>query len=253
MSEHRSRSRPSSTVDRLACREAGQTAVGQLGGWRESVNHHLRTPLTVVLGHAELLTDPERELPPEVRESLECLLRAAQRLDDVVGGVCHLMDVMSAGTRVAGPVDIAALVAEEVASFQDRASRRGLHLAASAEPPQPCLADSRRLRQALRELLDNAVTHAPDGSTVRVTSCSSPTCVRMTVSDHGDGIDPHERERLTRPFERGAHPRQAPSGRGMGLSVAAAVAASHGGRLVLSGEPGRGFEACIELPRISPV
>ena len=60
------------------------------------------------------------------------------------------------------------------------------------------------------------MTYAPDQSTVRVASTASATGVRITVSDHGDGIDSDDRERLARPFERGTHPRQPPAGRGMG-------------------------------------
>lgn len=239
-----------SAADRGATPQRGQAPVDQefARGLLGSVNHHLRTPLTVVLGHAELLIDHEQELPPEVRQSLACLLRAAERLSDAVVGVCDLMDIAGVGPRSLDSVDISEMVAEEVATCRDRAAQRGVRLLVSGEPAQRCVADSRRLRRALRELLDNALTYAPDGSTVRVASITSATGTRIKVTDHGDGIHPDDRARLVRPFERGSHPRQSPAGRGMGLALASAAAAWHGGRLVLSRRLGRGLQACIELP-----
>ena len=217
-------------------------------GLVDSVNHHLRTPLTVVLGHAELLLDRAPGLPPDMGQSVASLLRAAHRLNDVVVGVCDLMDVACAGPSAVDCVDLSRLVAEEVATFRDRAAERGVRLRVSGRPALHCIADSRRLRRALRELLDNALTYAPDESTVCVSSGPCATGVRIQVSDQGDGIDANDRERLVRPFERGTHPRQPPSGRGMGLALASAVAVWHGGRLTLSQRLGRGLQACIELP-----
>ena len=209
MSESYAPSRRPPSTDAVASRERGHVAVDHefARGLMENVNHHLRTPLTVVLGHAELLIDREHELPPEVRQSLASLRRAAQRLNDVVVGVCDLMDIAGVGPHTLDSVDVSALVAEEVATHQERAAQRGIRLLVGGDPAQQCIADSRRLRRALRELLENALTYAPDQSTVRVASSASATGVRITVSDHGDGIDSDDRERLARPFERGTHPR----------------------------------------------
>jgi K+-sensing histidine kinase KdpD len=114
-------SKPSSTADALATRVHGDLAVNHESarGLRESVSHRLRTPLTVVLGHAELLSNQQQELAPEVRESLECLLRAAQRLKDVVVEVCDLMDTSCLCARTVESADIPELVAEEVATYRD--------------------------------------------------------------------------------------------------------------------------------------
>jgi signal transduction histidine kinase len=146
-------------------------------------------------------------------------------------------------------VDLSELISDEVATHRDRAARRGVRILVSGEPAQRCVVDSRRLRRALRELVDNALTYAPDDSTVRVASTTSAAGIRISVSDEGDGIDSDDRTRVARPFERGTHPRRPATGQGMGLALAAAVASWHGGRLVLSGGPGRGFQACIRLPR----
>lgn len=233
---------------RWVMHERGHVAIDHefARGLLGSVNHHLRTPLTVVLGHAELLVDREDELPAEVRQSLACLLRAAQRLDEVVIGVCELMDIACVGLGPMASVDISELVAEEVATYRKRAAQRGVRIQVCGEPEQRCLVDPRRLRRAVRELLDNALTCAPEQSMVQVVSTTSATRIRIAVSDQG--VDVVDGERRARPFVRGAHPHQSPAGRGMGLALASAVAAWHGGRLVLSKGFGRGVQACIELP-----
>jgi signal transduction histidine kinase len=215
-------------------------------GLVESVSHHLRTPLTVVSGHAELLID--QELPAQMHRSLASMLRAGRRLEDVVVGVCDLIEVACVDPDAVNMLDVSELVAEEVATYRDRAAQRGVRLVTSGDPVANCVADSSRLRRALRELLDNALTYAPRQSTVRVATTVAATGIRINVSDHGDGIGSADRERLTRPFERGTNPRQPAAGRGMGLALASVVAASHRGRLILAECPGGGLQACLELP-----
>lgn len=214
----------------------------------ESVGHHLRTPLTVVLGHAELLADREPELPPTVGRAAAPLLRAAQRLHDVVVGVCDLMDLACGGSDDVCVVDVPRLVADEVATVLDRAALRGIRVHLSGRSTQPWCVDPRRVRRALRELLDNALTYTADGSTVSIEVTRTETTLGMSVTDEGDGIDAGDRRRLARPFERGEHPRQPAAGRGMGLAIASAVAVWHGGHLTLSRADGGGLRACIQIP-----
>jgi signal transduction histidine kinase len=217
-------------------------------GLVEAFNHHARTPLAVILGHVELLTGEEDELPAEMQHSLAAMFRAGQRLNDVVAGICDLIDVASLDPTRLIMLDLTTLVDEEIARCRDRAAQRELRVVATGDPVRLCVADPRRVRRAIAELLDNALTYAPDDSTVRVASTTAATGVRVTISDQGDGVDPADRERLTRPFERGNHPRQPMAGRGMGLALASAVAASHRGRLILSESLGGGLQASLELP-----
>jgi two-component system sensor histidine kinase SenX3 len=217
-------------------------------GLVESVSHHLRTPLTVVSGYAELLIDDECELPAQIHQSLACVLRAGRRLEDVVAGICDLIDLSCVDPNAVKALDVSELVADEVAMYRDRAVQRGIRLRTGGDPVANCVVDSRGLRRALRELLDNALTYAPRQSTVRAVTTVAATGIRIIVSDHGDGIDSADRERLTRPFERGIHPRQPAAGRGMGLALASVVAASHRGRLILTECAGGGLQACLELP-----
>ena len=217
----------------------------------EAVNHHLRTPIAVILGHAELLIDQTHEHPADALRSLAAVLRAGQRLNDMVGGICDLLDLACADRTSVEQIDVSTLVADEVAGWRTRAAQRALRLWVGGDPVVAGVADATRLRRALRELLDNATTYAPDGSTIRVVTTAASSGTRITVCDDGDGIDAADRERLVRPFERGAHPRQ-PAGRGMGLALVSAVATAHGGRLILSESHSGGLQACLELPSALP-
>jgi signal transduction histidine kinase len=217
-------------------------------GLVETVNHHVRTPLTVISGHVELWMDRQDELPAEMRESLDTVAQAGRRLTAVGVGICDLIGAACVDPEAVGRYHVSRLVAGAAAIAWDRAGQRGIGLVVEADPNATCVADAGRFRRAVRELLDNAVTYAPEQSTIRVEMSVGGHLVRVTVSDEGEGIDAADRERLVRPFERGTHPRQ-PVGRpGMGLAVASAVAASHGGRLILAEGRGGGLRACLELP-----
>jgi signal transduction histidine kinase len=180
------------------------------------------------------------------------MLRAAERLNDVVVAVADLVDNACVRSHALEVVDISEMVADEVATCRERAAQQGVRLVVSGEPAQQCIADSRRLRRALRALLDNALTCAPDRSTVRVASTTSATGTRITVTQGGDGTDADGRARLARPSGPRTHPRQPAADQEMALALASAVAAWHGGRLVLSERLGQGVQALIELPRTSP-
>jgi signal transduction histidine kinase len=218
-------------------------------GLLESVNHHLRTPVAAILLHSELLLAHGDELPKEVQESLACIQRGGQRLTDMVVGICDLVDAACVHPDTMAPVDVSELLAHEVSAHRSRAALRGVRLSVAGDRGVTYVVDSGRLGRALRELLDNAVTYAPDESAVRVAVTNAVTGIRIAVRDQGTGIDRADRERLVRPFERGTHPRQSAAGLGMGLGLASAVASGHGGQLVLTDAPGGGLEASLYLPK----
>ncbi len=177
-------------------------------------------------------------------QSIASVLRVAWRLHEVAVGICEVLDAACVHPKNGDTVDVLELLTDEVAACLDRAAERGVRVSSDSTTVGRCVADAGRLRRAIRELLDNALTYAPDQSTVRVGVASAITGIRIEVSDTGDGIDPADRERLAWPFER----RQPMTGRGMGLALASAVAAAHRGRLILSDNLGGGLQACLELP-----
>ena len=214
----------------------------------ETVNHHLRTPLTAMLGHAELLGEGHLDLPDEARHSLECLQRAGGRLQDVVLGICELVDIACADRAARREVDLMELVSDVVSDYRPSAHRQGIRLQVETDDVHVCSIDRHHVRRAVGELLDNALAHSPGGSTVDVAVTGSEGSVSVCIRDRGRGINPADRERLTRPFEReDGCARLVDGSRGLGLAVAAPVAGSHGGRLTLADRRGGGLTACLEL------
>jgi signal transduction histidine kinase len=214
----------------------------------EDINHHIRTPLTVILGHVDLWLSRDYDFPAELQESLAAVVRAGLRVRDVGVAICELIDVTSIHPDTTETVRVWEVVTAEAAAFRDRAAHRGIELLVDGDRTARCVANASRLQRALRELLDNALTYAPDRSRLGVVMTTADSWIRITVMDEGDGIEPADRERLVRPFERGTHARQPVDGLGMGLALASAVAASHGGRLILAGSSGGGLQVCLELP-----
>ncbi|MGC5075763.1 sensor histidine kinase [Agrococcus sp. DT81.2] len=217
-----------------------------LAGLTEEVNHHLRTALTPVLGHAELLIEQQHRIPTDLHPSLTAVMRAGRRLNDVVLGICELLRMACVDPSAVETINVWELLSDELATHRARAARQLVRLAIGGDPVEAHGVDAERLGRAVRELLDNALRFSPERSTVRVTTTAAAEWIRITVSDDGDGIDPADHERLVRPFERGCDPRQPRPG--LGLALASAVAASHGGRLVLSESSSGGLEVTLELP-----
>ena len=213
----------------------------------ENVNHHIRTPITVILGQVNLWLGRDHDFPAELQESLEAVVRAGWRVKDVGVAICDLIDVTTIHLDTTDTVNVWELVTAQAAASRERAAHRNIELLVEGNPTARCVADPSRLQRAVRELLDNALTYAPDRSMVSVAVTTADSGIRITVMDEGDGIDAADRQRLVWPFERGTHPRQPVDGLGIGLAVASAVAASHGGRLILAGTSS-GLRACLELP-----
>ena len=138
-------------------------------------------------------------------------------------------------------VDAGALVRDVVAT----AELRGARVRASTQGPVRLRADPWRLRQALDNLVANALIHAPADDEVVVGAALEGGLVLLSVSDRGDGIPPEEQARI---FERGVRLAETRPGSGLGLAITKAIAEAHGGTLSVQSEPGRGSTFTIALP-----
>ena len=112
--------------------------------------------------------------------------------------------------------------------------------------------DRDRLTQLVLILIDNALDHAPPGTTVRVAVRPSDRRVELTVSDEGPGIPPAERDRVFEPFTRlpGVR-RDRAGGTGLGLAIAQRIVAAHDGSIAVDDAPGGGARFVVSLPRSS--
>lgn len=218
----------------------------------DDLSHHVRSPLTVVLGRLEILMEQRHGLPEDVQHSLTVMQSAAHRIAEVGIAICDLFDAAAVGVDTVTAVPLDALIEHQVAALRPEAARRGVVLLSDTQLADGALTksvvDPDRLGRACRELIDNAVKYTSPGATVRVVGSRSSSGLRVTVSDDGAGLTAADRDRVIRPFERGATAMSTVDGLGMGLTVASTIASAHGGHLTLSERPGGGLTACLEVP-----
>ena len=211
--------------------------VGEMRMVTDSVAHDLRSPLTRLRGHIEAVL--AGDLDAAEREAR--LARALEEADHVLRSFTRLLEIARAeagmGREQFECLDLAPLARDMGELFQPVAEENGLELAVETAPA-PVTGHPQLLAQAISNLMENALAHAPAGSTVTLSAAPGPEGPRLCVADHGPGVPEADRARVLRRFTRRDESRGG-SGTGLGLSLVAAVARMHGATLVLEdNDPG---------------
>jgi two-component system, OmpR family, sensor kinase len=208
----------------------------------DDAGHELRTPVTIVRGHLELL-DPSD--PVETAETRDLLLDEVDRMSRLVEDLVLLAKARRPDFVRPCAVDVGRLtdaVLDKARPLGDRDWRL------DARGQGVVHADGQRLTQALLQLADNAVKHTPPGTEVAVGSSVQDGQVRLWVRDTGPGIDPADHARVFERFGRTEEGRGT-EGSGLGLAIVQAIASAHGGRVELASAPGRGATFTLVVPR----
>ena len=209
-----------------------------------NASHELRTPIFSLGGFVELLED-EDPSPEERAEFVRTMRQQIERLTKLTTDLLDLSQ-LDAGAVVmrTSSVDLTALAREVTKEFGARADLRGSRLQLrTPEQAAIALADPDRVRQIIRILLDNALTHTPEGTDVTVTTYSANRRAELTVSDDGAGIPQRVQKRI---FERFYTADQSGSS-GLGLAIASELAQRMEGEITISSS--RRFTAfTLDLP-----
>ncbi len=216
------------------------------------VSHELRTPLTTVRMAADLLYGSRAGFPPAVARSSELLHNELDRFESLL---VDLMEISryDAGMAVleAEDADVVALVRRVAAEEGHHADQQATVLDLAGLPDITLVAeiDSRRIRRAVRNLVENAVEHS-EGQPVEIALAADAEVVSVRVRDHGTGLSAEDTERVFQRFWR-ADPSRArrTGGTGLGLSIAQEDVRAHGGVLEAWGRRGEGAVFRITLPR----
>ena len=205
--------------------------------------------MSSLLGYAELLDDERAGITSEAQRAVDAVLRAARTLASLLETVSALVDLDRHTQLTKTYGDLPVVVQQVAQALTPLFDQNGVELCVDQPSTFPVVVDFAEVRRAVTELLRNAACYAPADSTVRLqTTCDAGGVVHVTISDTGPGIDEHERARLIRPFERGAHARQDVTGRGLGLAIAHTIAVAHGGTLELSDNTPHGLRAWLQFP-----
>jgi signal transduction histidine kinase len=214
------------------------------------VSYELRQPLTNVIGFTHLLGDPATG--PLIAKQAEYLGYIAGSSNALLAIIDNILDLASIGagamTLDLDRVDIRTALAAAVEGVQDRLVKNNIKLEISA--PRDIggfVADERRVRQILFNLLSNAIGFSPPGGTVALTAERARDQVAFTVKDHGPGIPNEIREKVFDWFEShtdGTHHR----GAGLGLSIVRSFVELHRGTVRIESVPGQGTTVVCTFP-----
>ncbi|PWG03637.1 sensor histidine kinase [Sphingosinicella humi] len=218
-----------------------------------NMSYELRTPLTSIAGFAEMLEGGYAgELSPTAQDYVKAITDSVARLSSLIDDVLDLTQSDSGSLLLAEEqVDLEALCAEAVGAAREGAGKKSIELALEIDPSVGAVTGDRsRLRQALDNVLKNAVAYTGEGGRILVHAEGDSLEAEITISDNGKGIAPADRERIFDRFQRTVAPRTGEEGAlGLGLPLARQFIEAHGGRLELESEIGSGTTVTLRLPR----
>ncbi len=226
-----------------------QLLLDRLQRFNYDASHQLRNPLAAIRTRGEVCLKQVRS-PEEYRAVLGAILEDVERLGRTVNQLL-LLARAAGGSLEEGrrTVDLAQLAREVAREGRAIGETRGLEVRLDV-PEEPCLAVGvpELLREALANLLDNALKVSPDGGRIDVALLQEEEgLARLSVSDQGPGLPPDRRAAVFRPYARAGSPGK--ESVGLGLAIVADICRAHGGRFGVDAPPSGGGCFWIELPR----
>ncbi|MEO1592193.1 MAG: HAMP domain-containing sensor histidine kinase [Cyanobacteria bacterium J06632_22] len=226
-----------------------QSAFDSQRSFINDAGHELRTPITIIRGHLELMGND----PAEQAETIDIVMNELDRMARLVNDLTLLMKSERADFLQVETIDIGAFTQalfDKACTLAERDWQ--LQIDPQVYAGGPLVADYQRLTGALLNLLNNAAQHTALDQRIVLGCRPQDDHVEFWVSDTGVGIAAADQARIFERFARAQHVRRRSEGAGLGLSLVRAIAEAHGGRITVVSQPGQGATFTLRLPRQQP-
>jgi heavy metal sensor kinase len=228
-----------------------EAAFEHINRFSADVSHELRTPLAIVRGELEGIMR-QRQLPREVAESIGSTLEEVERLTKIIDQLLVISRLDAGETLPQEQVDVGALALSTVDQMRLLAEEKSINIVERVDSGVCVTGDPLRLRQAVVNLLDNAIKYTPENGRIEVSVTPAGSVAQISISDSGIGISaeclPHIFERFYRTDK--ARNRNS-GGAGLGLSIVKAICSAHGGEVKVQSAEGRGSHFELQIPLTS--
>jgi signal transduction histidine kinase len=212
------------------------------------IAHELRTPLSLIIGHAEAIHDGV--LPP-TKENFEIIREEALRLENLVDDL-RTLSLADAGEL---SIDLQAVSPQKLlndlqAAYQHIAGQKNVKVRVETPSELPMLdIDSGRITQVLTNILDNAIQHTPENGQINLSARRAGDSVELSIQDSGPGIEGEDVDRIFNRFYRAdAGRNRDDGGSGLGLAIAKSIVLAHNGKIWAESAPAQGLTIYIKLP-----
>jgi signal transduction histidine kinase len=229
-----------------------QALVNEINEMGDNIAHDLKSPLTRTRGNAEVPLTTGKTLA-EYEALAAGTVEECDRLLEMINTMLMISRAEAGVERpVREPIDLAALLKEACELFGSAAEDKGLTLACSVPGRCDLEGDTRMIQRMIANLIDNAIKYTDPGGKIEISLAEGADGNRfIRVKDSGIGIKAGELPRIFERFYRADRSRST-AGTGLGLSLAKAIARSHGGEVAVDSRPGEGSTFTVTLPRTAP-
>ncbi len=212
------------------------------------IAHELRTPLSLILGHAEAVHDG---ILPPTQDNFEIIREEAARLEHLVDDL-RILSLADAGELTINlqTIEPQRLLQEVASLYQYQTQKKNVKLDLDiASPLSTIEVDPGRMTQVLTNILDNATRHTPEGGRIVLSVKQEKDKIELAIQDSGPGLQPDDINRIFERFYRTDPSRQREDGgSGLGLAIAKSIVQAHGGQITATSEAGHGLKVIITLP-----
>ena len=228
-----------------------ETASRHKSEFLANMSHELRTPLNAIIGFSEVLA--ERlfgEINDKQAEYLADILESGRHLLSLINDILDLSKIEAGRMELeVAEFDLPAAVNHCVNLVRERAQRGGIALACNVDGcPEKVLADERKVKQVLLNLLSNALKFTPEGGNVDVRGAARDGMAELSVTDTGAGIAPEDQDAVFEEFRQVGSAAKKIEGTGLGLAISRKFVELHGGSISLTSTVGKGSTFTFTLP-----